>query len=83
MQTNPTRKGKCCEEEERSAKKHVITDNINNDDNDDVFCEPHQPKRKVYKRESKSKGRVFIKVVTARKVKNTTWKEHLMTLKYC
>ena len=29
-----------------------------------MFCEPHQPKRKVYKRESKSKGRVFIKVVT-------------------
>ena len=28
-----------------------------------MFCEPHQPKRKVYKRESKLKGRVFIKVV--------------------
>ena len=31
-----------------------------------MFCEPHQPKRKVYKRESKSKGRVFIKVVTGK-----------------
>ena len=30
------------------------------------FCEPHQPKRRVYKRESKSKGRVFIKVVTGK-----------------
>ena len=47
-------------------KNCVITDNINNDDDDDVFCEPHQPKRKVYKRESKSKGRVFIKVVTGK-----------------
>ena len=47
-------------------KKCVITDNINNDDDDDVFCEPHQPKRRVYKRESKSKGRVFIKVVTGK-----------------
>ena len=47
-------------------KKRVITDNINNDDDDDVFCEPHQPKRRVYKRESKSKGRVFIKVVTGK-----------------
>ena len=47
-------------------KNHVITDNINNDDDDDVFCEPHQPKRKVYKRESKSKGRVFIKCVTGK-----------------
>ena len=69
-------------------KKRVITDNINNDDDDDVFCEPHQLKRKVCKRESKSKGRVFIKVVTgkiktARKVKNATWKQHLMTLIYC
>ena len=47
-------------------KNRVITDNINNDDDDNVFCEPHQPKRKVYKRESKSKGRVFIKVVTGK-----------------
>ena len=47
-------------------KKRVITDNINNDDDDDVFCEPHQLKRRVYKRESKSKGRVFIKVVTGK-----------------
>ena len=31
-----------------------------------MFCEPHQLKRKVYKRESKSKGRVFIKVVTGK-----------------
>ena len=31
-----------------------------------MFCEPHQPKRRVYKRESKSKGRVFIKVVTGK-----------------
>ena len=31
-----------------------------------MFCEPHQPKRKVYKRESKLKGRVFIKVVTGK-----------------
>ena len=28
-----------------------------------MFCEPHQLKRRVYKGESKSKGRVFIKVV--------------------
>ena len=47
-------------------KNRVITDNINNNDNDNMFCEPHQPKRKVYKRESKSKGRVFIKVVTGK-----------------
>ena len=47
-------------------KNRVITDNINNDDDDNVFCEPHQPKRKVYKRESKLKGRVFIKVVTGK-----------------
>ena len=44
----------------------VITDNINNDDDDDVFCEPPQLKRKVYNRESKSKGKVFIKVVTGK-----------------
>ena len=43
-------------------KKRVITDNINDDD-DDVFCEPHKPKRKLYNRESKSKGTVFIKAV--------------------
>ena len=48
------------------GQKSVITDNINNDDDDDMFCEPYQPKRKVYKRESKSKGRVFIKVVTGK-----------------
>ena len=48
-------------------KNCVITDNIKNDDDDDVFCEPHQLKRKVYKRESKLKGRVFIKVVTGKK----------------
>ena len=47
-------------------KNRVITDNINNDDDDDVFCEPPQPKRKVYNRESKSKGKVFIKVVTGK-----------------
>ena len=47
-------------------KNHVITDNINNDDNDNVFCEPHKLKRKVYNRESKLKGRVFIKVVTGK-----------------
>ena len=46
-------------------KKCVITDNINDDD-DDVFCEPHKPKRKLYNRESKSKGRVFIKAVTGK-----------------
>ena len=51
---------------EVNQKKRVITDNINNDDDDNVFCEPHQPKRRVYKRESKSKGRVFIKVVTGK-----------------
>ena len=39
-------------------KKCVITDNINNDDDDNVFCEPPQLKRKVYNRESKSKGKV-------------------------
>ena len=67
-------------------KKRVITDNINNDDDDaDVFCEPHKPKRKLYNRESKSKGRVFIKALTgkiemARKAKNTTWKQNLTTL---
>ena len=65
-------------------KKRVITDNINNDD-DDVFCEPYKPKRKLYNRESKSKGRVFIKALTgkiemARKAKNTTWKQNLTTL---
>ena len=74
-------------------KNCVITDNINNDDDDDVFCEPHQPKRKVYKREvykreSKSKGRVFIKVVTGKNKnsktgKNVTWKQYLTTLIYC
>ena len=49
-------------------KKRVITDNINNDDDDaDVFCEPHKPKRKLYNRESKSKGRVFIKALTGKK----------------
>ena len=48
-------------------KKSVITDNINNDDDDaDVFCEPHKPKRKLYNRESKSKGRVFIKGLTGK-----------------
>ena len=46
-------------------KNRVITDNINNDD-DDVFCEPPQLKRKVYSRESKLKGKVFIKVVTGK-----------------
>ena len=46
-------------------KKRVITDNINDDD-DDVFCEPHKLKRKLYNRESKSKGKVFIKVVTGK-----------------
>ena len=71
---------------EVDRKKSVITDNINNDDDDaDVFCEPHKPKRKLYNRESKSKGRVFIKGLTgkiemARKAKNTTWKQNLMTL---
>ena len=47
-------------------KNRIITDNINNDDDDNVFCEPNKLKRKVYNRESKSKGRVFIKVVTGK-----------------
>ena len=71
-------------------KKCVITDNINidHDDDADVFCEPHKPKRKLYNRESKSKGRVFIKVSQekikmARKAKNTTWKQNLTTLILC
>ena len=45
-------------------KKPVITDNVNNDD--DMFCKPPEPKRKVYNRESKSKGKVFIKAVTGK-----------------
>ena len=59
----PPKKENVVKRKRGRPKKCVITDNINNDDNDNVFCEPHQPKRKVYKRESKSKGRVFIKVV--------------------
>ena len=31
-----------------------------------MFCEPPQPKRKVYNRESKLKGKVFINVVTGK-----------------
>ena len=41
-----------------------------------MFCEPHQPKRKVYKRESKSKGRVFIKVVTGKNKNSKKGKKH-------
>ena len=41
-----------------------------------MFCEPHQPKRKVYKRESKSKGRVFIKVVTGKNKNGKKGKKH-------
>ena len=57
-------------------KKHVIRDNINNDDNDDVFCEPPQLKRKVYNRESKLKGKVFIKVVMGKNKKGKKGKKH-------
>ena len=58
-------------------KKRVITDNINNDDDDaDVFCEPHKPKRKLYNRESKSKGRVFIKVLTGKNKNGKKGKKH-------
>ena len=58
-------------------KKRVITDNINNDDDDaDVFCEPHKPKRKLYNRESKSKGRVFIKVLTGKNRNGKKGKKH-------
>ena len=60
-------------------KKRVITDNINNDDDDDdadVFCEPHKPKRKFYNRESKSKGRVFIKVLTGKNKNGKKGKKH-------
>ena len=58
-------------------KKRVITDNINNDDDDaDVFCEPHKPKRKLYNRESKSKGRVFIKALTGKNRNGKKGKKH-------
>ena len=58
-------------------KKSVITDNINNDDDDaDVFCEPHKPKRKLYNRESKSKGRVFIKGLTGKNRNGKKGKKH-------
>ena len=58
-------------------KKRVITDNINNDDDDaNVFCEPHKPKRKLYNRESKSKGRVFIKVLTGKNKNGKKGKKH-------
>ena len=58
-------------------KKGVITDNINNDDDDaDVFCEPHKPKRKLYNRESKSKGRVFIKALTGKNRNGKKGKKH-------
>ena len=58
-------------------KKRVITDNINNDDDDaDVFCEPHKPKRKFYNRESKSKGRVFIKALTGKNRNGKKGKKH-------
>ena len=62
----PPKKENVVKRKRGQPKNRVITDNINNDDDDDVFCEPHQPKRKVYKRESKLKGRVFIKVVTGK-----------------
>ena len=58
-------------------KKLVITDKINNDDDDaDVFCEPHKPKRKLYNRESKSKGRVFIKALTGKNRNGKKGKKH-------
>ena len=58
-------------------KKRAITDNINNDDDDaNVFCEPHKPKRKLYNRESKSKGRVFIKVLTGKNKNGKKGKKH-------
>ena len=56
-------------------KKCVITDNINDDD-DDIFCKPHEPKRKLYNRESKSKARVFIKVVTGKNKNEKKGKKH-------
>ena len=58
-------------------KKRVITDNIKNDDDDaDVFCEQHKPKRKLYNRESKSKGRVFIKALTGKNRNGKKGKKH-------
>ena len=59
----PPKKENVVKRKRGQPKNRVITNNINNDDDDDMFCEPRQPKRKVYKKESKSKGRVFIKVV--------------------
>ena len=41
-----------------------------------MFCEPTQPKRKVYNRESKSKGKVFIKVFTGKNKKGKKGKKH-------
>ena len=84
----PPKKENVVKRKRGQPKNHVITDNINNDDDDDVFCEPHQPKRKVYKREVNQKGEYLLKlsrekIKTARKVKNMTWKQHLMTLIYC
>ena len=50
-------------------KKNIITDEIKNDDDDDdddeVFCKPLE-KRNVNIRESKSRGKVFIKSVTGK-----------------
>ena len=41
-----------------------------------MFCEPPQLKRKVYNRESKLKGKVFIKVVTGKNKKGKKGKKH-------
>ena len=40
------------------------------------FCEPHKPKRKLYNRESKSKGRVFIKALTGKNRNGKKGKKH-------
>ena len=59
-------------------KIRVIIDDINNNNDDDDFREQPQlqPKRKVYKRESKSKGRVFIKSVTSKNKNGKKEKKH-------
>ena len=45
-------------------------------DDDDMFCKPPDPKRKVYNRESKSKGKVFIKAVTGKNKNGKKGKKH-------
>ena len=41
-----------------------------------MFCKPPEPKRKVYNRESKSKGKVFIKAVTGKNKNGKKGKKH-------